>query len=184
MYRLNRNLHRLSKQTNQYYNVSRSKQTSIYKFLSKYSTRNIHHTKKPNNSKLTTTSIASSSSSSSSTPSNGTKLPYTSPLTTTSYLSSYKHSKHNSSAAAAAQPSPPSIPTPTTSVSDNVSKYQIQPPRRTLKDCVPIKLGKGSYIDTMISDMKVDINQKDMVPMDGNTSFVLILSSLFLSLLI
>merc|ERR1712228_187928 len=34
----------------------------------------------------------------------------------------------------------------------------------------PIKCGKGSYIDTMISNIKPKINPKDMVPMDGNTS--------------
>ena len=138
--------------------------------MTKYSARRtIHHTKHPTiNSRLTSSSITSSSANSQ----NGAKLPYTSPLTTSSYLSSYQHSKHSSSAAAASQPTS-TIPTPNpSSIPSGASKYQIQPPRRTLKDCVPVKLGKGVYIDTMISDTKVDINRKDLVPMDGNTSLV------------
>eukprot|EP01083_Nonionella_stella_P091619 256215_1 len=144
MYRLNRNLNRLCKQTNQYYNVSRTRQTSIYKFLSSYSTRR------------TITAQNGSSKKSIS--------PVSSNATTTSKPIPYPTIYHSrrSSAAAAATPNPSAVPTQ--------SKYVMQPPKRTLADYKPIQYGKGTYIDTSVSDVKVEIKKKDLVPMDGNTT--------------
>eukprot|EP01083_Nonionella_stella_P209121 758332_1 len=156
MYRLNRNLVRLSKQSIQHYNKSLRRQTSIYKYLSKYT---------QNRTKSTTvksTSVISNQS-------KNLQSTYTSPLTTSTFLSPlplHNNNKHLFSSSAPA-PSPQSQPPPSTS---SISKYVMAPPTRSIADCIPQTYGKGIYIDTMMSPKKVEISQKDMVPMDGNTT--------------
>ena len=51
--------------------------------------------------------------------------------------------------------------------------FPVEPPKRgSFSYYKPVPCGKGQVIDTMVSDVKVEIPKNQIQPMDGNTSFV------------